>query len=1278
MSAIPAGDVEKLRRIRTFNQVFKYLVDERCWPLDAEKLDDDDLEALTYDWDPQELNIPVEALDSLERLRQMRPVTANQPWGVFFLEFSGTRLPITTVRRILRALVTKKRSADGRRRPSWDLADLLFIVMTGPAGTVELHFIAFEGDSPATAEFRPLTWRPDSPPGHLRRLAEDLLPWLDWPDDDRDVESWRAGWRQAFKLPAGQAIRDAVRLAERMASTASDLRIQIAEALDAEAGEGPFSTLLGEVRTQLVSDIDSARFADMCAQTLTYGVLSSRVTDPEGFGSSPVFSSVPLANPFLEAFFEQIHDQAVALDIPGSGLPQLVADLRATNVEAILDQFGATAKGGDPVIHFYEEFLKRYDAKMRADAGAFYTPQPVVEFMVRMVDEVLRTRFGLPLGIADAATWAEVAGRNGFAVPEGVDPDKPFVSMIDPATGTGTFLVEWLHRAQASFGDGADATGAQGSPATSPISARAEDSPATAPATSTAPPALAPGSRRAGSAEASLGSDWPNHLRDHVLPSMHAFENMLAPYAIAHLKVALEFHSADASDAPAQILLTDTLDHRATQQQFAAMADPIAAEGERAAELKESERFTVVIGNPPYDREQRDVGDTGRRKGGVVRYGAPGVAPRGLGRSPGVSTTRAPRRGAPLPALLDDITEPMRAAGVGHHLKNVYNDYVYFWRWAVWQATELPPAPGVVAFITASSYLDGVSMGGVRALLRVAFDELWIVDLGGEGRGAQTEENVFDIRTPVAVAICVRKGTGPADAPHDARIGRDEAATRESDRSTASDPPDSPAAAAGSAAGAQTAGAATGAEGGTSNTDAGHAASDNARGEGTVGDCTVRYLRISGSRADKLAWLGGIGLDDVSEEVAGAGLDGLTPRSDTEYYDWPQVTDLFPWHWSGCQVKRTWPIGETRAILDRRWRQLVTAIPRDRSRLLRETGGKTIHQTPEALLATGVRLDSLNDADRADRPEGVERYGYRSFDRQWLICDSRLVDAPKRDLWQIRGSPQIFLTSLTSTKLGQGPALTVTPYVPDLDHFRGSYGAKNVMPLYRDRSGRAPNIAEGLLAAVGDRLSAEVSPEDLLAYVHALAGTAAFTERFEDELSEAAGPIHLPITADPDLLRRAVELGRDLLWWHTWGERFAPPGQTRLPPGRAQQTTPVEGMPEKYGYDPDTETLTVGTGTFGPVSAEVWNFEVSGLKVVNSWLGYRMKTRKGRKSSPLDDIRPTRWRETDELLRLLAILEHTIEVTAGAAALLDEILANPLIPAADLPQPTPDQRRPAG
>ena len=1146
-----------MRGIRTFAQVFQYLVDDQGWPIDLPDLEDDDLTELTYDWDPDEMGIPAEQLKDLTRLQQMRPLTASQPWGVFFLEFRGPRLRYGPIRRLLRALVTKKRTAGTSSTRTWALSDLLFIVITGTGGDVELHVLAFKGSDPQTAEFRSLAWRPAHAPAlHLQRLSEELLPCLAWPDDDSDVESWRKSWWEAFKLPAGQAIKDSARLADRMAKTARDLRAQIREAVRKEKGSGPFSTLMDEIRTQLVSDVNPDSFADMCAQTLVYGMLSSRVTNPKDFGSSPIFSAVPVANPFLESLFEQVHDEAVSLDLDGSGLPQLVADLRETEVEAILDQIGSTAKGGDPVIHFYEEFLKKYDRAMRADAGAFYTPQPAVEFIVRAVDEVLRTRFGLPMGIADASTWQEVADRQGFDVPEGVSGAKPFVSMIDPATGTGTFLVEWLRRARQSFLE------SDGSP-----------------------------------------EDWPQHLRDHLLPSMHAFELMLAPYAIAHLKVALELHSVGAGHGAMQILLTDTLEHAARQGSFD-MDDPVAEEGRRAAEFKENERFSVVLGNPPYDREQRSAGDSGRRKGGVVRYGAPGVAPlfdsdTAFRR---VATGRAAKAAAS-PPLLDAVTEPMKAARLGGHLKNVYNDYVYFWCWAVWQATALPPGPGVVAFITASSYLDGVSMGGVRHLLRNAFDELWIVDLGGEGRGALKEENIFDIQTPVAIAIGARTS-----------------------------------------------------------------------GERTA-ECEVRYLRIAGTRAEKLARLSQTSIAEIDEPVPGKGLDRMTPRSESEYNDWPEITNIFPWIHSGCQLKRTWPIAESRGLLERRWQKLLHEVPRHRGPLLRETGYRTTTRTPVRLLGSGPSLPQLRGLDQGDEPEAFERYGYRSLDRQWIIADNRLADRPRPQLWAARGANQVFLTTLTSTKLGQGPAVTATPYVPDLDYFSGR-GAKNVMPLHRSPRGEDPNVADGLLDTLSERLATEVAAENLLAYVYAIGATAAFTERFNEELAEAAGPIHVPVTADAGLFQQAVGLGRDLLWWHTWGERFAPEGHPSLPAGQAKEVHPVEGMPDDHDYDPESQTLTVGTGAFAPVSEEAWNFEVSGLRVLRSWLGYRMKNRKGRKSSPLDDIRPTRWIQTSELLLVLSIIEHTIEATPQAAAVLTQIVKGPLIPATDLPTPTPANRKP--
>lgn len=1120
-----ALDPDQLRQITSFKDVVEFLTDELDWPIDA-----GDLQEATFDWDPAELGIPPERVPHLASLRQLRPLANNQPWGIFFLEFDGPRLPLTALRRLLDKLVAKKRASGSGTLRTWKLDDLLFIITTSTGETVELHFVAFFEQPDKAAEIRSIPWRPgQSPAHHLRRLATELLPHLAWPDDPADTNDWRAEWRSAFKLRHGEVIASAMRLAERMADTARALRHEIAQALAAEKPSGPFNTLMMEVREQLVGSVTPTSFADMCAQTLVYGVLTSRITDPISFGASPTLAAVPLANPFLAAFFDDVHDQASVLDLDGIGLEQLVADLRETNVEAVLDQFGAAASGGDPVIHFYEEFLQRYDRKMRADAGAFYTPQPVVEFMTRTVDSILRERFQLPQGIADGSTWAEVAERVGFTVPEGVDRGERFVSMVDPAAGTGTFLVEWLRRARASFLE-------HGSPA-----------------------------------------DWPAHARRVVLPSLHAFELMLGPYAIAHLKVALELHDEGVVEEVPNILLTDTLDHE-SHRQVLFDDDALSSEGDRAAALKESARFTVVIGNPPYDREQREAGATGKRKGGVARYGAPGMAP-----------------------LMNAVLEPLSAAGLGKHAKNAYNDYVYFWCWAAWQAVTQKEGPGVVALITASSYLDGVSLGGLRAHLRDVFDELWIVDLGGEGRGARVDENVFAIRTPVAIAFGIRTG------------------------------------------------------------------------EPKTG-CTVRYLAIEGTREEKLAQLRALSLPQASTvPVEGEGLERLTPSSGADYSVWPEITDLFPWIHSGCQVKRVWPISPSKQVLVRRWNALLAAPPSGRRGMMKETRDRTISTTIVGLLHSGA-LRPVSSLGKAAKPEGVERYGYRTLDRQWLIADNRIVDFPRPRLWGSRGDQQIYLTTLTSTKPGSGPAVTASPYVPDLHHFRGSFGAKDVMPLYRDRLGRDPNVTSGLLAVLSATLGKDVEAEQLLAYVYGLTAMSAFTDRFSEELGEAAGPVRIPITSDAALFDEVAALGGELLWLHTWGERFAD-GRS-LPAARAAEITPVAGAyPEKFRWDPPARTLVVGSGSFGPVEREIWEFEVSGLKVLQSWLGYRMKAGKGKKSSPLDDIRPDRWTFTPELLTLLAILEQTIALTPKAAALLERVVSGALVDPAILPTPTDAERK---
>ena len=167
-------DPNHLRDITSFDDVIEYLVDELDWPIDA-----DDLEEATFEWDPDELGIPADRVPHLASLRQLRPLETDQPWGIFFLEFDGPRLPLTALRRLLDKLVTKKRGTGSGTRRTWDLNDLLFIITTSTGDTVELHFIAFFEQPDKPAEIRSIPWRPgQSPAQHLKRLATELLPHL--------------------------------------------------------------------------------------------------------------------------------------------------------------------------------------------------------------------------------------------------------------------------------------------------------------------------------------------------------------------------------------------------------------------------------------------------------------------------------------------------------------------------------------------------------------------------------------------------------------------------------------------------------------------------------------------------------------------------------------------------------------------------------------------------------------------------------------------------------------------------------------------------------------------------------------------------------------------------------------------------------------------------------------------------------------------------------------------------------------------------------------------
>jgi hypothetical protein len=262
--------------------------------------------------------------------------------------------------------------------------------------------------------------------------------------------------------------------------------------------------------------------------------------------------------------------------------------------------------------------------------------------------------------------------------------------------------------------------------------------------------------------------------------------------------------------------------------------------------------------------------------------------------------------------------------------------------------------------------------------------------------------------------------------------------------------------------------------------------------------------------------------------------------------------------------------------------------------------------------------------------------------------------------------------------MGTGPAVTAVADIPDLHHFRGSFGGRDTLPLWRDATATEPNIRPGLLEAWGARLGRNITPQAFLAYIYAVLASPAYTARFFAEL-ETPGP-RVPMTADCSLFDHAVDLGEHLLFLHSFGRRY---NQGRsMPHGRGRSTVAVSDDPSKYPnefiYDKAARELRVGQGVFAPVTPDVWAYEVSGLQVVESWLDFRMRERGGRKSSPLDDVSPERWTPqfTAELLELLWVLEETIRLTPQQKTLVEAIINGPLFDASGLARIPEEKREP--
>jgi len=461
-------------------------------------------------------------------------------------------------------------------------------------------------------------------------------------------------------------------LARRMARQAHLIRNLIINAFKNEPEGGSLHTQLAAFRDNLIPDLSVEYFADMYAQTIAYGLFAARCTSKNGFAFTRLDAAqnLPRTNPFLRKLFQYIAgydlDDRIAWLV--DDLAQVLAQ---ANMEAVLKDFGKHSGKEDPVVHFYETFLKEYDEKIREMRGVYYTPESVVSYIVRSVDHLLKTRFNKPQGLAD---------------------DKTLI--LDPAVGTATFLYMVINEVhQANTGKGQQGM-------------------------------------------------WSNYVAEKLLPRIFGFELLMAPYAVAHLKLGLLLQETGyefLSDQRLGIYMTNTLEEAFKKsEQLAGFNEYIVDEANAAAEIKKEKPIMVVLGNPPYS---------------------------GLSANRSVRILPDPKTGKPKQELtwIGKLIEDYKVVD-GQPLNErkhwLQDDYVKFIRFGQWRIERT--GGGILAFITNHGYIDNPTFRGMRQSLINTFTDIYILNLHGNSKKKEVapdggkDENVFDIQQGVAICLLIK------------------------------------------------------------------------------------------------------------------------------------------------------------------------------------------------------------------------------------------------------------------------------------------------------------------------------------------------------------------------------------------------------------------------------------------------------------------------------------------------------------------------------------------
>ncbi|MDD5721212.1 MAG: N-6 DNA methylase [Candidatus Pacebacteria bacterium] len=477
-----------------------------------------------------------------------------------------------------------------------------------------------------------------------------------------------------FLREESQLIVSAKDLAKRMAEKAKLVK-DVSEdiLLNHNDEKSDIKDLFQAFKETLMHDISPEIFADLYAQTLAYGLFVARCSSKtrENFSRFEAQNLIPSSNPFLRRLFQHISGSDLDPKISWV-VDELATVFLYSDMETILAKFGTSTKQEDPVVHFYETFLGEYDKKLKKSRGVYYTPLPVVQFIVRAIDDILKKEFNLVQGLADTTKIPHLVRNQGKEVKTEIHK----VQILDPAVGTGTFLNEVIKYIYKFFKD---------------------------------------------------KGIWPSYVKKDLIPRLHGFELLMAPYTMCHFKLALTLKETGYIEEKERfsVWLTNSLEEGVKESPNLLMGSFLSSEAQNAGRIKNETPIMVVLGNPPYSGHSSNQ-KLFEKELEVYKFE---------------------------PNTKQKLQE--------RNSKWINDDYVKFIRFA--EILIEKNNEGIVGMITPHGYFDNPTFRGMRWHLLNTFEKIHIFDLHGNANKKEkstdgsTDENVFDIKQGVAIVIAIKK-----------------------------------------------------------------------------------------------------------------------------------------------------------------------------------------------------------------------------------------------------------------------------------------------------------------------------------------------------------------------------------------------------------------------------------------------------------------------------------------------------------------------------------------